>query len=107
MDLRWAEVGFARRRTGFHLVANSLELAAADVGEVFARGGRRGALVQEHWNLELAADAFAERAREDDAVLHRRSLERDEGNDVGRAHARMFARVMIEIDLLASDAHAC
>ena len=52
--------------------------------------------------LELAPDALAELAREGDAVLHRRALERDEGDDVGGAHARMLARVRVEVDAAAA-----
>ena len=81
------------------LLAQPLELAAADVGEVLAVGARGGALVQEDGDLELAPDALAELARERDAVLHRRSLERDEGHDVGGAHARVLAGVRGEVDV--------
>jgi hypothetical protein len=102
---RGAKIRHAIRRAGAHLVAKPLELAAADVGQVLAIGSRRGALVEEYRNLELASDAFAERASKDDAVFHRRSLEGNERNDVGRTHARMLAGVMIEIDALARDAN--
>ena len=67
------EVGRALRRRA-DLVANALELAAADVGEILAIGARGGALVEEDGDPELAPDALAELAREGDAVLHRRCL---------------------------------
>ena len=54
VNARRAEVGLSRRGAGVHLVANALELAAADVGEVLARGRGRRALVEEDGNLELA-----------------------------------------------------
>ena len=80
-----------RTRRRADLLADLLELAAPNVGEILAHGTRRRALVEEHGNAELLADALAERAREGDALLHRRALERNEGHDIGGAHARMRA----------------
>ena len=91
------EVGRALRRRA-DVVANALELAATHVGEILAVGARGGALVEEDGDAELAPDALAELARERDAVLHRRALERDERDDVGGAHARVLARVRVEVD---------
>jgi len=93
---RRTEVGRALWRLP-DLGANAFELAAAHVGEVLAVGARRGALVEEDGDAELAPHALAERAREGDAVLHRCAFERDEGDDVGGAHARMLAGVGGEI----------
>src|SRR5215213_3098401 len=99
MHRRWTEVRRALGRAA-DVVAQPLELAAPDVGEILAVGTRRGALVEEDRDAELAADALTELARERDAVLHRRSLERDEGDDVGRAHAGMLAGVARQIYLV-------
>ena len=80
------------------LFLGELELAATDVGEVGALGGRGGALVEEDGDLEFAADALAQGAREDNAIFHRRPFERDEGADVGGADARVRAGVLVEVD---------
>ncbi len=99
MHGRGAEVRSPLGR-GADLGSNSLELATADVGQVFAIRPRGGALVEEDGDAELSADALAEGARERDAVFHRRPFERNEGHDVGRAHPGMFAGVRREVDAL-------
>src|SRR5215217_7284970 len=106
MNFCGSKIRSAIRRAGVHLVANSFELAASHVGQVLPLGTRGGPLIQEDWNLELSSHAVTDCASENDAVLHRRALERDEGHDVGRTHARMLASVVIEIDSLTRGANA-
>jgi len=100
VNLVRAEIRSTIRRAGVHLVPNALELTAANIGQVLTIGTGRGALVQKDWNLELLAHALAERSGEDDAILHRRALERNERDDVRRAHPRMLAGVVIQVDVL-------
>ncbi len=99
------EVGLARRDPA-DLVADSLELSAAHVGEVLALGARRGAFVQVDGDLEFGCGAHAKIAGKGDAVLHRGAFEGDERHDVGGAHARVFAGVLGEVDVVAGRAHA-
>ena len=79
---------------------NALELTTTNVGEILTVGARGGALVQEDRNAQLVAHTCAELAREGDAVLHRRALERDERHDVRGAHAGVLTGVRGEIDAL-------
>ena len=58
VNTAWAKVGDASRILA-DLLPQSLELAAAYVGEVLAIGTRRRALVQEDRNLQLPPDALA------------------------------------------------
>ena len=99
MDRVRAEVGDAVG-IGADLLLRLLELAASDVGEIHAVGARGRAFVEEDGDAEFLADACAEGAGEDDAVLHRRAFERDEGADVGGADARVFAGVVVQVDQL-------
>src|SRR5262245_16497496 len=99
MDLRRSKIGYAIRILS-NLVSQPLELSAPDVGEILPVGARGGALVEEDGDLQIAADAFTERAREHDAVLHRGALERHEGDDVRGAHAGMLPAMVIEVDQL-------
>src|SRR6185503_17916624 len=72
-----AKVRLPRCGAGVHLIANAFELAAAYVGEIFARWARRRALVEEDGNLQIAANALTQRASEHDTVFHRRAFERN------------------------------
>src|SRR5262249_21073497 len=53
---------------------------------------------EEHGDLQLVTDTAAERARELRAVVEGEVLDRDERNHVGRAHARVLAAVVVEVD---------
>src|SRR5262245_6519129 len=106
MNPRRTEVGNAIRRALDHLFPNSLELAAPDVGEIPASRTLGGAIVQEDRDLQLFSHAFTELFGEDDAILHRRALEGNERDDVGRPHAGMLAAVRVEIDPVARGANS-
>lgn len=54
--------------------------------------------------MQLVPDALAEAAGKLDAFLDAHMHGRNEGDDVGRAHARMLAGVMIHIDQLSGPA---
>ena len=71
--------------------------AAPDVGQIFPRWLRSRALVQVDRNLELAPYSLSKLAGEGDTVIHRRSLEWNERNDVGGADARMLSSVRTEV----------
>src|SRR5258708_20156389 len=88
------------------LVTKPLEFAATNIGEVFAVGARRRPLVEKNWDLELLADSLAQSARENDTVLHRRSFQRNERNDIGSAHSRVLTRMFGEVDDLLRRLHA-
>src|SRR5215210_6029430 len=96
MHGRRTEVRCALWRPAY-VILQTLELSTSHVGEVLAIGTRRGALVEEDGNLQLAADALAELACEGDAVLHRRPLEGNERDDVGGAHPWMLTGVRGEV----------
>ena len=79
-------------------LAQPLELALPDVGEALARRPRGGVGVEEDGDLELLPDPRAEPLRVPDAVLHRAVLERDERDHVRRAHPRVLALVLREVE---------
>ena len=61
----------------------------------FRRSGpRRRVLVEIDRNVQLLADALAELLRQLDAILHGHAAHRNEGADVGRAEARVLARML-------------
>ena len=97
MRRRGAEVG--RPAGGRHLRRQPFELAAADVFEVPARRVRRRLLVEVHRHVKPLGDRGAGLLRQRHAVGHRRAFDRDEGHDVDRAHARVFAAVRAQIDI--------
>ena len=73
----------------------------------FCRSGARcGGLVEIHRNLIALPDLGADVARHGDTILDARALDRNEGNHVGRTHARMRALVSVQIDQLGGLAHA-
>ena len=80
---RLAEVGFAGG-VGGDLVANALELAAANVFKIlpFGRGG--GGLVEINRNREPPGDLGADVLGHGHAVFNRDAVDGDEGNHIGR-----------------------
>ena len=78
---------------GRHEVLQPLELRLADVGEPYAVGAGGRARVEVHRQRVALRDRVAEAARDQDALLHRRSGERHEWDDVHRADARVLASV--------------
>src|SRR3954467_10383869 len=99
MNFRWAKIRIARGVFS-ELLTQPFEFATANVGEILSRRRRCRALVEVHGDLELLADALSKLARESDAVLHRRPLERNERHDVRRANARVLSRMLAKIDAL-------
>src|SRR5215831_3036397 len=100
MNLSGAEVGVTRRiRSDF--VPEGLELATANVGEVFPIRTRCCTLVEVNRNLQLAADAIAKAPGERDAIIHRRALERNEWHDVSGTESWVLTGVDREIDEVA------
>ena len=105
MQLRLPEVGFAR---GVHcdLVAQPLELTAADVLEILALGrGGRG-FVEINGDLIALPYLRAGVAGHGDAVLEGDAADGDEGDDIGRADARMRALMMGKVDQFRGATHA-
>ena len=102
--------GFAEVRTargiGGDLCADAFELAAANIFETLALGDSGGGFVQVYGNLVALPDLLADMVGHGDAVFNGDAVDRDEGNDVGRAHARMRARVDVEVDEFGGLAHA-
>ena len=95
--VRRAEVGRPLRL--LQLRGQALELAAADVLEVAARGRRRRLLVEEDGQLVPRARLRPPTvARQRDAVGHRHALDRHERDDVDGAEARVLARVLAQVD---------
>jgi hypothetical protein len=87
-------------RFGRDRVADLLELAAAQVGEVHMVGSHGGTFVEVDRNAQLAPDAVRGGSGERGGVLHRQSPNRDERHDVGGAHSRMRARMARQVDPL-------
>src|SRR5437867_1010826 len=84
MNSRLAEVRPACF-VGRDLVADTFELTLADGCQVLAFRSGRGFLVKVNRNTELAPQAFAARARQCDAIIHRHSRDGHEWNHVGRS----------------------
>jgi hypothetical protein len=102
---RFAKVGQARG-VGGDLVANALELAAANVFEVLPLGPRGGGFVEVDGNAVALPDLRAGVLGHGDAVFERDAVNGDERDHVGRAHAGMRALVPIQVDQLGGLAHA-
>ena len=105
MHARLAEVGLAGG-IGGDFVANSLELAAANVFKILPLRRGRGGFVEIDRNLEARAiSAPTWRAMATQSSM-RDAVDGDEGNDIGRAHARVRALVLGQVDQLGSLAYA-
>ena len=83
---------------GFDLGFEPLVLTFADVFEVGPFGTRGRRFIQIDRDAELVPDAFPQPLRHRDAIFHARAAERDKGNHIRRADARMLARVVVEVD---------
>ena len=81
------------------LVAQSLELSPANVREIHARWARCRSLIEINGNLQLTANPLAKLLRENHAVFHRRTFERNERNDIRRADTRMLSLMLPQIDM--------
>src|SRR5688500_14564857 len=82
------------------LVAQALELRAANIGQYLPVRPLRGLRVQENRQIEAVGNSLAECARELYAVFHRRLAQGHERDDINRADARMLALVRVEVDAL-------
>src|SRR5436309_14148631 len=91
MDAPGPEVG-VRSGVPADAVAQSLELALADLGESLALGAGRRPGVEIDGDLELGGDTLAQHPGKRDAVVHYHVAHRDEGHDVGRTQAGMLTR---------------
>ena len=105
MHARLAEVRLALRLRG-DLVADALELAAADIFQILPLRRRRGGLVKIDRNLVAAGDLRAHVLGHGHAIFNRHPVDGNEGNDVGGAHARMRAGVLRQVDQLGGLADA-
>ena len=105
MHARLSEVGLARR-VGGNLVANSLELAAANVLQVLPLGRRRCGFVEINGNLEALPNYCSHVPGHGHAIFNRHAVDGDEGNYVCRSHARVRALVAGEVDQLGGLADA-
>ena len=101
MEPRWPEV---RALIGLRdLVAQSLELRPADIGQDDAVRPHGSLGVEEHGQLETFGDALAERSGQLDALVHRRLAQRHERDYVDRADARVLTLcVFMSIRSMAS-----
>ena len=79
-------------------VAETFELALADVLELDAVGARGGGSVEVDGNTVATPDEEAGLASEDGAFSQRGSADRDEGDDVGGTNAGMDAALGSEVD---------
>jgi hypothetical protein len=82
-----------------HLLGEAFELSAADVLEVPPRRRCGGLLVEVHGHAVALGDRGGRRPGQLGARLHRRALDRHEGDHVHGAEARVLARVLPEIDV--------
>lgn len=85
-------------------MAESFELAAADVFEANAFGKTGRLFVEVDGDGVAAPDFFAGTPGEMDAILHGEAAHGDEGDDVGGADAGVFTAMGAEIDELEGDA---
>src|SRR5206468_11071332 len=81
-----------------HLLAESLELALANLGEVAAMLGRSRILVQEDRDAELFGHGGPDLARQRHAFLDRAAANGDERDDVHGSHPRMLSPVRSQVD---------
>jgi len=94
-------------RSGFvYLLAQTLELAAADVLEVHAIRTARRRFIEVDGDGEAAPNLLRHLLRQPDTILHRDSLDGNEGDDVGGADARVHAGVVVQVDQLNRPPHA-
>src|SRR5215469_1067485 len=105
MHTEFAEIGTASRM-GCNLGADALELAAADILQPLSFGGTRSRFIEIHRNLEALPDLLADLLRHRNAIFNRDSIDRNEWDDVGGAHAGMSPGVLVEIDQFGSLADA-
>ncbi len=105
MHTRLAEIGLAGG-IGGNFVANSLELAAANVFEVLPFGRGRGGFVKIDRDMEAPGDFGSDVAGHGDAVINGDAVDGDEGNHIGRAHARVRALMPGQVDQLGGLPHA-
>src|ERR1700694_2086498 len=80
-----------------------LEAAAPNLLQLAALDSTRGFAVVIDGDVELLPEARAESMRQVDAQAHRQVGKRHEGDDVDRAHPRMLATVLAEVDLFGRD----
>ena len=94
------------RRVGCNVVTNSLELAATNVLQILPFGRRRRGFVEIDRDLEALPDFGAHVAGHGNAIFNCHAVDGDEGNYISRAHARVRASVLGEVDQLGGLAHA-
>src|SRR5437660_5948277 len=88
------------------LGANAFELAAANILEALALGNSGRGFVQIDRNMVAVPDLLPYVDGHGHAVFDGDAVDRDEGNYVGRSHARMGAGMDVEIDNFRGLAHA-
>ena len=96
-----AEIGLARG-IGRDFVADAFELAAANVLQILTFGRGCGGFVKIDRDLEAFRDLGSDVARHGNAVFDGDAVNRDKGNDVGGAHARVRTLMLGEVDQLGS-----
>src|SRR5208282_2077911 len=99
MNARFAEVG-AAGGIGRYLVANAFKLPAANVFQILAFGGGRSRLVEIDRDLIALPDLLADVTRHGYTIFKGDAFDGDEGDDIGCAHARVRAFVIVEVDQL-------
>ena len=91
-----AEIGLAP--AGPDLIAESLVLPAAYVGQAHPVRAASGVGIEEDGDVVALRDALGETVREFDAVVHRRVTERHDRHDVDRPDSRVLTLVRVQID---------
>src|SRR5258706_13523160 len=100
MDPRLTEV----RPSGFvvgYVVAYAFKLTLANGSQILSLRSCGSFLIKVDRDTKLARHTLPASSRERDALVHSDSGNRDEGNHVGRAHARMLAGMCVEVDQLS------
>jgi hypothetical protein len=91
---------------GGNLVANSLKLAAANILKILAFGSCGGSFVEVDGDLEALPDLCAYVAGHGNAIFNCHAVDRDEGNYIGCAHARVSALMPRKVNQLGGFANA-
>ena len=104
----WTQIRLAVRIRG-NCFLDALKLPAPDILQVFAVLADGGIFVEVDRNVQSLCHAFAEPPRHLDTFLHGDARDRHKWDDIGGAHARMFALVLVEVNQLRrlGDAKVC
>ncbi len=100
-----AKIGLARG-VGRNVGANAFELTAANIFQILPFGRGSGSFIEINRNLKALCDLGSNVARHGYAVLDGDAVNRDERDDIGRAHARVRALMLGEVDQFGGFAYS-